>query len=169
MSAAEAGEPIGLFERDDTLEPRWFDAKGRLRAAHLVEVFDRFSGMVAHVGLTREYRKENRRSTFVVEAHFTVAQPLTARPGERVKITTQLIDHDAKKFHVLHRMSRGEGSAGGKAGESMATYEIVIFHVDMENRRSTEMPDWMQARLAALKADHDRYGRPQEAGRKVGL
>ena len=91
--------------------------------------------------------------------------PTRARPssGDRVRISAQLIDGDAKRFHFFLRMTMADG------GEQVATFEMVVLHVAMANPKATPFPAAIQARLDAMLAAHRALPLPPEVGRKVGL
>ena len=85
------------------------------------------------------------------------------RQADPVRFTFQLVDHDRKRFHGFSRMYHSD------EGYLAATMEWLTLHVDLEQRRGTEMEDQLYTRFAAIKAVHDRLESPAELGRVIGL
>jgi acyl-CoA thioester hydrolase len=54
-------------------------------------------------------------------------------------------------------------------GQVCATQEVLAMHVDLTSKRSAVFPDWLQARLAQLQADHAALARPERLGATLGI
>jgi acyl-CoA thioester hydrolase len=151
-----------LFESRGIVEPGWVGANGFMGVAYYVYAFDTLSPWVhRHVGLTRAYRSATQTSTFVLEANLVVEKPL--RAGDPIRFTSQLLGFDAKRVQVISSIYHDA------EGWLAATYEVIVLFVDMRARRSMAMPDWLQARFAAVLEAHSRQPTPPQVGRVVGL
>ncbi len=76
-------------------------------------------------------------SFFTVETHLSHLRQLEA--GDRVHVTTQVLDSDDKRLHVFHVLLR-EGEA-----DPLATAEQMLLHVDTGSGRAA-LPVGLSAR-----------------------
>ncbi len=95
------GHPfIGSIKR---VEDQWIDYNGHFNMAYYGVLFDRTGDEAFElVGLGPDYVKRHNASFFTLEAHFTYLRELAA--GDSVKVTVQLLDYDAKRFHYVQEM-----------------------------------------------------------------
>ena len=155
-------EPAPLEIHRDHVRDEWIDHNGHMNVAFYVLAFDYATdALCEHVGLSREYVKEQNKSVFVLEAHITYDREVVA--GDPLRFTTRVLDCDAKRVHVFHEMYHAE------KGFLASTNEVVILHVDMADRRSAPMPAEILERVTALKAAHAVVSRPPQVGRVIGL
>jgi acyl-CoA thioesterase FadM len=98
---------------------------------------------------------------YALESHITYARE--TKLGDRVRVECRLIDADAKRLHFFLRMSLAETC------EQVATFEMVVLHVDLAGPRACPFPAAIQARIDAMLAAHRALPPPPELGRKVGL
>ena len=91
------------------VKPEWVDYNGHMNVAYYPVAFDNaFDEVYDFLGVGNEGIKRTGISTFVAETHFTYQQEL--RTGQRLRITTQLLDFDAKRLQVFQAMYHaGEG------------------------------------------------------------
>ena len=93
----------------------------------------------------------------MVETHATYLGEL--REGEGLRVTTRLLDHDAKRLHFIHCMRRGADDT------LVATNELLFVNVDVAGGRATAFTDEMLARLDAIAARQRHLPVPEQAGR----
>lgn len=145
-----------------TVEPGWIDYNGHFNMAYYAVLFDRTADEAfALVGLGPDYVRTHKASYFTLEAHLSYARELGE--GDPVRVTVQLLDYDAKRFHFIQEMFHAEENW------LSATMEAVCAHVDMTNRRSTPFPPEMLERFAAMRAAHRGLPIPPQAGRRIGM
>ena len=153
-------KPLALFETDVPRE--WIDLNGHLNVTYFVRAFDlatdAFTGLI---GIGWDYTKRERRSIFMLEAHISYLDEV--RQGERLRITTQLLDCDAKRIHIFHEMFHGAEA------RTAATSEWLAIHVDMAARRSVAIPAFARERLSRIMSAHERLPRPEKAGHVIGI
>jgi acyl-CoA thioester hydrolase len=99
--------------------------------------------------------------TFVLEAHVTYDQEV--KQGDPLRITTQILDHDAKRLHFIHAMYHAA------EGYLASTNELMLMNIDYESRRSAPWPPWAMERIEKLAASHATLPRPAQAGRLIGI
>jgi len=151
-----------LLTHTGTVLPEWIDYNGHMNLSYYVLLFDfATETFLDHLGLTPAFRARRNASTFSAEIHVNYLREL--RLGDPVRITTQLLDHDARRIHYFHRMYHRT------RGFLAATNELLSLYVDMQARRVVEMPPVMQRRVAAIGRAHARLPGPAQAGRVIGI
>ncbi|WP_193171682.1 thioesterase family protein [Nisaea nitritireducens] len=145
-----------------TVQSDWVDYNGHMNVGYYVVAFDKATdALLDHLGLGASYRHERDASVFVLEAHVTYDREVVS--GDGLRFTTQILDHDAKRMHVFHRMYHAVDHY------LAATNELMIMHVDLKTRRSAPFPAAALERLQNLKRDHDALPRPAAAGRTIAI
>jgi acyl-CoA thioester hydrolase len=99
--------------------------------------------------------------TFVLEAHVTYDREV--KEGDPLRITTQILDHDAKRVHYIHAMYHAT------EGYLAATNELMLMNIDYATRRAAPWPDWAMPRLEKMAEAHKRLPEPPQAGRIIGI
>ncbi|MDH3690484.1 MAG: thioesterase family protein [Gammaproteobacteria bacterium] len=150
--------PCALYT--DIVRPDWVDRLGHLHTAYYAVVFD-YAGdaFLDLVGLDEVYRRRTLCTTYILEAHLRYLE--RPRRGESLRFTTQLIDYDHKRLHLLHSMHTATALA--------ATIEFLHIHVDGKLRRSASMPKDVLARIGEVMAVHKDLPRPDHVGKVMGL
>jgi len=143
------------FTYEATVLPEWIDVNGHMNVAYYVLAFDRaIDDLWARIGITENYIRTTRGSTFAVEHHVTWQRELTE--GAPYVITSQIIAFDEKRIHQFQRMYHA------KERFLAATGEWMNLHVDLEHRRVSHWPDETIAKLCELSREQG--ARQAEAG-----
>ena len=159
MDATDSQDMIPFRE---PVRTEWIDYNGHMNLAYYVLVFDHATDdLLDHIGMDEAFRDANGGSVFVVEAHVTYENE--ALEGDDLSVTTQVLDFDAKRMHVFHRMTL-EGS-----DETIATNELMILYVDMKTRRSAPIPRSILGKLNNLRESQKSIPKPKQAGRSIGI
>jgi acyl-CoA thioester hydrolase len=146
----------------ETVLPEWTDYNGHMNLAYYMLAFDHATDLLFDLlELGGDYRQRTDCSLFTLEAHITYERELLA--GDRLRVTTQLIDCDAKRLHYFHFMYHGE------QGYLTATNELISLHVDLATRRSSPFPPGGRAAIERILAAHRSLPRPQWLGRMIGI
>ena len=144
-----------------SVEPDWIDYNGHLNMAYYNVLFDRGADdLFAAFGIGPEYPKTRGFSTFSAEFHVCYLRELHA--GDRVFVTSQLLDMDEKRFHFFQELRHEDGWLS-------ATGEGLGLHIDITGPRVVPMPEDVAAKMQALLAEHRQLPRPDRAGRKIGI
>jgi acyl-CoA thioester hydrolase len=142
--------------------PEWIDPNGHMNVGYYVVAFDGASDtFFEQIGVAWTYTLHKLGMIFALEAHVTYERELHA--GDKLRITTQLLDHDAKRAHLFHAMYHGD------EGWLAATNELLFMHMDYGTRRAAPWPEETMRRLAALAAAHGSLPRPPQAGRIIAI
>ncbi|WP_417524872.1 carnitine 3-dehydrogenase [Marinovum sp.] len=164
INAHEAGlpdpEPLDLPVTVDRVIPQsWTDYNGHMNETHYVEVScqatDRFMEMI---GADAAYVASGG-SYFTVENHVRYLAEMLA--GDRVTVTTQVLDGRGKKMHLFHRLTKADGTLA-------ATVETLLLHVDIKTRRSAPPSEAVAAQLSRFAEAHADLPKPKGVGLAVG-
>ena len=104
------------------------------------------------------YLEASGHSTFTAEVHVRYLRELHA--GDPVRVTIQLLGHDAKRLHYFEELRHAE------EGWLSATSENMSLHVDMSARKTAPFAEPVESRIAAmLEAHRLSLGRKVRGGR----
>ncbi len=152
----------GLAPHKERVRAEWVDYNGHMNVAYYMLVFDHASDLfLEHIGLDQKFRDASKCSVFVVEAHITYEKEVME--GAPLSVRTQVLDFDAKRIHLFHRMVRDGND------ETVATNELMFLYVSMKSRRTALIPEEIGMRLGALYADQKTHPRPVQAGRSIKI
>jgi acyl-CoA thioester hydrolase len=142
--------------------PEWIDYNGHMNVAYYVLAFDLATDCFYNaIGCGQAYKEKGPYSTFTLEGHITYEREV--RLGDPIRCTTLLIGFDRKRLHYFHAMYHAVD------GYLAATNELLAIHVDMTQRRSAPMEDWLVERLGQVRTSHDGVPRPPQLGRSISL
>jgi len=145
-----------------SVKQEWIDWNGHMNLAHYVTVFDQASGsFTRQLGLGGPYRDAGFGQTFVLETHITYDRE--AHEDDPLRVTTLLVDHDAKRMHLYQEMFHAE------KGHLISTSERIGIHIDQKTRRSSSYHPLVLARIEQLFAAHRQAPRPANLGRVMGI
>jgi len=155
--------PPGLLGTGDWAVPAdWIDYNGHMMDGYYGLAFsDATEVFLDHIGLGEAYRKETGCGMYTVESHLRYLR--SARAGQQLRFSTQVLDADAKRVRVFHRM------ADAATGDEVATEELMFLHVDGATERVTAIPPEHGEVVAALAAEHAALPAPPAAGRAIGM
>lgn len=155
---AITAEPLLMHE--GKVLPSWIDYNGHMNEMHYLQVFsaatDKF---MAFVGCDEAYINAGG-SYFTAETHIQHLDEV--KLGEGFHVTTQLIQHDAKRMHLFHRMIHTV------SGNVLATGEHMLLHVDLASSKVCAASEAIQTILAAIAEQHNNVERPATAGKAIG-
>ena len=140
---AEAELEVG----QQSVLPEWIDYNGHMNVAYYVLAFDRgVDEFMYQMGVTPEYLKTEKSSTFTLEMHINYLQELHLH--DPIRLTCQLLDADNKRVHYFLRMFQAE------TGYLAATSEQMMIHVSLESRRSSPIPPQVSEVIGNMMAAH---------------
>ncbi len=139
----------------------WVDYNGHVHESRYLELFaDANDALLAEIGVDADYLAGGG-SYFTVETHLSHLRQLEA--GDRVHVTTQVLDSDEKRLHVFHVLLR-DGEE-----KPIATAEQMLLHVDTGSGRAAPAREPVRGRVAELTQRHGALPRPERAGRSIGV
>lgn len=144
------------------VRPEWIDENGHMNVAYYLMAFDHAIGEVfGDVGIQYDKVAETGVSTFAVENHITYQGEVFQ--GDRLRIESQLLGHDAKRWHWFQSMYHAEKNY------LAATIEWLVLCIDLKVRKVREMLPLLAARTDEIAARHAMLPYPPEAGRVISL
>jgi acyl-CoA thioesterase FadM len=154
---AEPLEPV-----IETVRPEWIDNFGHMNMAYYVLAFDSATyAFWNHVTRDRPEAERKVMAYAVVEAHINYVGEVSE--GQRLRITTQLLDADAKRFRLYHEMHEVEG------GYLAATNEILGLGFNLETRKVAPFTPPVMTEIEKILRLHKDLGSPKNAGRAIAI
>lgn len=140
----------------------WIDYNGHLRDAHYFLIFSLATdALMDHIGLDAAGRARYGHTLYTLEAHINyLAQ---TRLGENVQVFTQLIDHDAKRLHIVHHLYRPAD------GQLLAASEQMLMNISVLTSRGARFANHIESKLDELSAQHCALPRPGYCARVIGI
>jgi len=144
----------------------WIDFNGHLNMAYYNVLFDQGADeLFAGFGFGPDYAKRTGFSTFSAEFHVCYLREV--HEGNRVYVTSQLLDFDEKRFHFFQNTSGEPRSGGGSApdpparikparpaspGPTSALRHIQIQRerMDATDQRRPQVPAFREARMSSV-------------------
>jgi acyl-CoA thioester hydrolase len=151
-----------LITSGTSIHPEWIDYNGHLMDGYYLVAFsDATEAVLAELGFGPTYLERTGCTIYTVEAHVTFLREVALETP--LSFATHLIDHDAKRIHVLHDMVHAE------TGERLATAELMFVHVRQSTGKVEPFAAEQAARVAEMAAAHADLPRPPEIGQSVGI
>lgn len=152
----------GLPVAEGVVEPGWIDVNAHMNVAYYVLAFDRaIDALWTQLGITDEYIRTTRGSTFAVEHHITWQREL--KEGDPYVVTSQIVAFDAKRIHQFQRMYHATERY------LAATGEWLNLHVDLDTRRVSAWPEAILDRLHDVVSEQGDLPPPPELGRRMSI
>jgi acyl-CoA thioester hydrolase len=144
------------------VRPEWIDGNGHMNVGYYLVAFDQATDtFCAQFGIGWDYVEHRLGMVFILEAHATYERELLS--GDPLRVTTQILDHDARCVHFFHAMHHG------RDGWLASTNELLMMHVDPATRRPAPWRAEALRRIAAMAAVHALLPRPARAGRSIAI
>lgn len=143
------------------IPPNWIDYNGHMNMAFYSMLFDRASDeFCIGIGLGPDYAKSRGHTTYTAEIHIRYLRELHL--GQRVRVHSWLLDHDAKRFQFWQEIHHPDGWIAASA-------ETLALHIDMSGPRVAPFPADIAAGLDAFAATHGLPDMPAGAGQPIGI
>lgn len=157
MAEPDPEAPFTAYRQE--VDPAWLDYNGHLNdAGYAVVLSAAHELLLAHLGLSADYRRSHEASMFTVEVHLRYLAEVTA--GQTLTAATMVVAADGKRLR-LHSELYADGALA-------ATGEALYVHVDTRSGRSAPLPDDRRARVEAMRVAHAGMARPPHLGLGVG-
>jgi carnitine 3-dehydrogenase len=154
-------EAVPLRLHATRVPPDWIDYNGHVHESRYLQLFgDANDALLRAIGVDAAYYADIG-TYFTVETHLFHLRQLEA--GDRVEVTTQVLDADEKRLHVFHTVLREGEDAPVAAAEQM------LLHVDTRTGRAAAARDAVRENAERLRDAHARLPRPERAGRAIGI
>ncbi|MDY0395716.1 thioesterase family protein [Virgibacillus halophilus] len=143
------------------VKQEWVDYNGHMNDAEYARVFSlTVDQLMQDIGIDADFREKQRYTIFTLETHVCYLDE--AHLGEKLHVTLQLLDSDAKRMHVFFTMKNA-------SGKRLATSEQMLMGMDMEAGRPAPFPDQIAQSVEAIALEQKEMPQPKEAGRTIGI
>jgi acyl-CoA thioester hydrolase len=153
-------EPLTLYST--SIKKEWIDEYDHMNVANYVLVCDQATyAFWEYVNGGRPIEERGGAEYIVLETHVNYLNEV--RLGDPVRVTTQLLECDDKRFRIFHTLHH--------AGENFisATNEVKGLGFDLNARRAMAFRPDVRERMAKLLEDHGRLPFPEAAGKGIVL
>ncbi len=145
-----------------TVQPDWIDDNGHMNVAYYHLVFDlAATPFFSWLGFTDENRKAHNISTFALETHLNYLSEVKVNASVRVE--SRVLDVNEKRFHFFQQMYKSD------TNQLSATHESLGTVVDMQQRKSSRMPDRIYQRIQEVKTAHSKLDLPWQVGHVMSI
>jgi carnitine 3-dehydrogenase len=152
-------QPLAL--NDAVVDLSWVDYNGHMTEARYLHVFaETTDAFLRHVGLDEAYLRAGH-SAYTVETHLRHLREVAGL--EPLRVLTQVLGADEKRLHLFHTMLHA------RSGETLATGEHLLLHVDTAAGRVGPWIEPVAGRIAGAAAGHAALPVPEGAGRAIAL
>ena len=135
----------------------WVDYNDHMTEAAYLTVFGWASDVLFQfIGVDDGYRSTGS-SFYTVETHIIYERE--AALNDSLKVTTQILDFDAKRLHFNHEMFNVATS------QRLSTCEQMLVHVDSTAAKASAIKPSVSLALEAVLASHRSLPTPPEVGR----
>lgn len=153
--------PAPLDMHQSAVRPNWVDYNGHMNEAAYLEAFGYASDvMFRYVGIDEAYRAAGK-SVYTVETHINYFKEVGT--GEPLRITTQMLGVDEKRWHFFHHMYHG------RTGDLLATTEQMLLHVDAKAAKACPFEPQVKAAIDAVVEAHSGLATPAQVGRQMAV
>jgi len=151
----EVDAPLDVYRC--TVIQDWVDYNNHMTEAAYLTVFGWASDVLFQfIGVDDTYRAGGS-SFYTVETHIIYERE--AALSDSLKVTTQVLDFDAKRLHFNHEMFNLE------TNERLSTCEQMLLHVDSKAAKASAIKPTVALALNALLSSHRILATPPEVGR----
>jgi acyl-CoA thioesterase FadM len=153
--------PAAPFARYRTeVRGEWIDYNGHLNdAGYAVVLSEANEALLAHLGLSEDYRAGTGQAMYTVESH--IRYLAEAKRGDVIHAASLLVSADSKRLRLHTVLCRDDGTP-------VATGEYLYLHVGTAAGGVTAMPPDRWAAVSALLSAHASLDRPGHIGRGIG-
>lgn len=150
----DLSEPLMLHRA--TVKGDWVDYNGHMTEHRYLQVFgDATDAFLGFIGMNEAYLATGH-SIYTVETH--IRHLLEVDAGEKLRVETRLIGHDAKRVSVIHEIWGGPNDA------CLASAEQMLLHVDTNAGCACPTGAVLLARLDEIASHHNKLDKPAYTG-----
>jgi carnitine 3-dehydrogenase / betainyl-CoA thioesterase len=159
LPSPDPASPLQLHET--VVDATWVDYNGHMTEARYLHVFaEATDAFLLHVGVDAEYLGRGA-SAYTVETHLRHLHEVAGL--EPIRVWTQVLGADEKRLRLFHTLVHG------RTGETLATGEHVLLHIDTAQGRVVPWREPVASRVNAAAEAHAAFPIPDGAGRAIAL
>ena len=151
-----------LISWEGNVLPEWVDYNGHLRDAFYLLIFSYATdGLMDHIGLDAEGRRQSGHTLFTLETHLNYLKEV--KEGRAVQTRSWVLEMDAKRVRVYHELYPEDG------GDLLAANEQLLVNVDISGPRTVAFGPSVEVSLQALLRRSPGEAQLSYTGRKIAL
>lgn len=152
-----------LFTTWTEVKPEWIDYNGHMNMGYYLVAFDHIATdqFYDSMNIGVSHKQALGKTTFTLGANIDFLREVLE--GDKLRISSQLMDYDHKRLHYIHCMYHDEQNY------LAATNECLGMYIDLETRRSTRFSEEQMNRFAQELERGKRFPNPPEFGRKLAI
>lgn len=156
-------EAPALFTAFTEVKPEWIDYNGHMNMGYYLVAFDHVATdqFYDSMGIGVASKQALGKTTFTLGANIDFIREV--HEGDRLRITSQLVDYDHKRLHYIHSMYHQDD------GYLAAINECLGMYIDLDNRRSTAFSATQMERFEQELQKGQQFPVPAQFGRKLGI
>ncbi len=160
LSQLDSSVPLELHQA--TVVNEWLDEYEHMNLAYYVMICDQATyAFWEMVNGDSKLADRNGLEYAVVETHVNYLQEVQLH--DPLAVTTQLLDVDAKRFHIYHELRHRT------KGFVSATNEVMALSFNLNSRKAVPFKPPVAAALNRLFQQQQSIPRPANAGRSIGM
>jgi len=145
----------------DRVRPEWVDYNSHMNDAAYARVFSMaVDALMETLGIDEAFRNQQNYTIFTLETHLCYLHEV--HEDAPLQVESQVVDHDAKRLHMIFVMKDGEG-------RRLATSEQMLMGMDTHNGRPAPFPRMVSERISKLAEPDQGQSIPDEVGRRIGI
>jgi len=154
---------IALFTTFTEVKPEWIDYNGHMNMGYYLVAFDAIATdqFYDSMNMGVAHKQALGKTSFTLGSNIDFVREV--HQGDRLRLTSQLVDYDHKRLHYIHCMYHD------KLGYLAATNECLGMYIDLESRRSTRFSDEQMQRFQQELERSQKVSVPDQFGRKLGI
>jgi len=152
-----------LFTTYAEVKPEWIDYNGHMNMGYYLVAFDFIATdeFYDSMNIGVAHKQALGKTTFTLGANIDFIREVME--GDKLRLTSQLVDYDHKRLHYIHCMYHTE------EGYLAATNECLGMYIDLKTRRSAIFSDEQMACFQQELERGQQFPLPEEFGRKLGI
>ncbi|WP_067726004.1 thioesterase family protein [Oceanobacillus damuensis] len=149
------------FEYACHVPSEWVDYNGHMNDAEYARIFSlAVDSWMEKIGLDADARERYAYTIFTLETHLCYLQE--AHEKEKLTVSLQLLDMDAKRVHGIFLMNNEEG-------QRIATSEQMLMGIDAASNRPAPFPEAVNEKIIEIYNRDKEMEKPIQAGRTIGI
>jgi len=157
----EDRDPAEPLLHESVVDHAWVDYNDHMTEARYLHVFaDATDAFLRSVGIDAAYLGDGH-SAYTVETHLRHLREVAGM--QPLRVLTQVLGVDEKRLHLSHTMTHG------RSGETLATAEQMILHVDTARGGACPWIEPVATAIARAADAHARLPEPEGVGRAIVL
>ncbi|AOV07586.1 thioesterase family protein [Sporosarcina ureilytica] len=149
------------FNYEDHVRSEWVDYNGHMNDAAYAQAFSlAVDAFMDYIALDEKGRNKHAYTIFTLETHLCYLRE--ANEGEKIYVTSQLLDVDEKRLHIFFVMKNS-------GDDVVSTSEQMLMGIDTTHGKAAPFPKAVAAIIEKLWKADKQLETPKQVGRKIAI